>query len=42
MGVGSAVYERGIDVGQKMAGEMAEWLAANGHESVQAVVGKAH
>lgn len=42
VGVGSAVYYRGIDVFSDIANEMAEWLSAQGYSTVADVVGRAH
>jgi dihydroorotate dehydrogenase (NAD+) catalytic subunit len=39
VGVGSAVYYRGIDVFKKMTGEMNDWLDANGVENVADIIG---
>ena len=40
VGVGSAVYYRGIEVFRKIADEMREWLEANAYESVRDVVAR--
>lgn len=42
VGVGSAVYYRGVEVFQKINDEMEEWLIANNYSSVKEIVGKAH
>ena len=42
VGIGSAVYYRGVDVFKAIADEMGEWLSANGYNSVGDVVGLVH
>ena len=42
VGIGSAVYSDGIDVFEKVAREISEWMAANGIERVKDLIGAAH
>lgn len=42
VGIGSAVYERGIDVFGKVACEMLEWMEANGVKTLDEIRGAAH
>lgn len=42
VGIGSAVYYRGVDVFQKINTEIAEWLVENNYSSVKDIIGKAH
>ena len=42
VGIGSAVYYRGVSVFKKINDEIEEWLKANRYQSVQEIVGKAH
>ena len=42
VGVGSAVYDRGIDVFGKIADEMLEWMERNGVASLDEIRGAAH
>jgi dihydroorotate dehydrogenase (NAD+) catalytic subunit len=42
VGIGSAVYYRGVSVFKKINDEMEEWLKANHYSSVQEIVGIAH
>ena len=42
VGIGSAVYGRGIGVFGDVAREMGEWMAQNGVKSVKEIVGAAH
>ena len=42
VGIGTAVYSEGMDVFEKVAREMTEWMAANGVERVEELIGAAH
>lgn len=42
VGVGTAVYYRGVEVFAKIASEMREWCEANGVRDVSEIIGKAH
>lgn len=42
VGIGSAVYERGVEVFGKVASEMAGWMEANGVKSLDEIRGAAH
>ena len=42
VGVGSAVYDRGIEVFGRIAREMDEWMTANGIHDVKELIGAAH
>ena len=42
VGIGSAVYYRGIDVFKKINDEIEEWLIANNYSSIREIIGKAH
>jgi dihydroorotate dehydrogenase (NAD+) catalytic subunit len=42
VGIGSAVYYRGVSVFKKINDEIEDWLKANNYSSVQEIVGKAH
>jgi dihydroorotate dehydrogenase (NAD+) catalytic subunit len=42
VGIGSAVYYRGVGVFKDICDEIEAWLKANNYSSVQEIVGKAH
>jgi dihydroorotate dehydrogenase (NAD+) catalytic subunit len=42
VGIGTAVYERGMDVFETLVDEMAEWMDANGVSRVEELIGAAH
>ena len=42
VGIGTAVYSRGIEVFGKVCQEMEEWMEANGCTSVKELIGTAH
>jgi dihydroorotate dehydrogenase (NAD+) catalytic subunit len=42
VGIGSAVYYRGIDVFRKVCGEMKEFLESHGYSSLEEIIGLAH
>ncbi|MBN2042821.1 MAG: dihydroorotate dehydrogenase [Candidatus Aenigmarchaeota archaeon] len=42
VGIGSAVYYRGIDVFRKICAEMEEWMKKNGYKNIEEMVGAAH
>jgi len=42
VGIGTAVYQRGIKVFGEIAKEMAQWMDDNGYSSARQLVGKAH
>lgn len=42
VGVGTAACDRGIEVFARIADEMAEWMAANGVDRVEELIGAAH
>jgi dihydroorotate dehydrogenase (NAD+) catalytic subunit len=42
VGIGSAIYYRGIDVFSKVCEEMKVWMKENGYKSVKELVGIAH
>lgn len=42
VGVGTAVYYRGLDAFQKIATEMTEWMQSNNVESIKELIGVAH
>ncbi len=42
VGVGTAIYYRGIDVFEKICKEMEDWMKKNGYKSVNELVGAAH
>ncbi len=42
VGIGTAVYSRGITVFKQVGKEMSEWLGARGYSSVKEIIGAAH
>jgi len=42
VGVGTAVYYRGISVFKKICDEMEEWMEAAGVKSLEEIIGAAH
>ena len=42
VGVGTAVYYRGIDCFKKINDEIAEWMKENNYSSLKKIIGKAH
>jgi len=42
VGMGTAVYYRGVDVFSKVATEIEDWLSKNGYSSVEDIIGLAH
>jgi len=42
VGIGSAIYYRGVDVFNKINNEIEEWLIKNNYSSIKEIVGKAH
>jgi len=42
VGIGTAVYSRGIEVFGKVCQEMGEWMEANGCTSIKELIGAAH
>jgi dihydroorotate dehydrogenase (NAD+) catalytic subunit len=42
VGIGTGVYNRGIDVFRKISGEMLQWMSENGFSDIKSMVGVAH
>lgn len=42
IGVGTGIYERGLDIFQKICGEMATWMAENNFNRIDEMIGIAH
>ena len=42
VGIGSAVYYRGVDVFKKINAEIEDWLVSNNYSTVKDIIGKAH
>ncbi len=42
VGIGSAIYYRGLDVFKKISEELSEWMDNNGYTSIKQLVGAAH
>ncbi|MCD6557708.1 MAG: dihydroorotate dehydrogenase [Candidatus Aenigmarchaeota archaeon] len=42
VGVGSAIYYRGLDVFKKICAEAHEWMRDNGYSSIKQIIGAAH
>ena len=42
VGIGPAIFYRGIDVFKKICNEMSDWMKKNGYKSVDEIVGAAH
>lgn len=42
VGIGTAVYSRGIEVFSMVCQEMREWMEANGYSSIKELIGAAH
>ncbi len=42
LGIGTAVYYRGLDAFEKISGEMKAWLEKKGYSSVKEIIGAAH
>ncbi len=42
VGIGSAVYYRGINVFEKVSAELGQWMDENGYSSIKSLVGVAH
>lgn len=42
VGIGTAVYSRGIDVFKKICEEMSQWMQENGFDNVNSIVGVTH
>jgi dihydroorotate dehydrogenase (NAD+) catalytic subunit len=42
IGVGTGIYERGIDVFRKICLEMETWMSENNYNSIHEMIGIAH
>ncbi len=42
VGIGTGVYNRGIDIFQKICDEMSQWMQENGIHNIKSIIGAAH